>query len=230
MTTSSSPMNQAPQSAAAPEVTPRVTHATDKGGVRDNNEDFYSFVPFSNLPLDRRPTSADYERKGLMYVVADGMGGAVAGEVASRMAVRAVVEGYYADVDGNVPTSLLRALRDANVAVYRHSLTSPTLQGMGTTLTALVLHDGFAYCGHVGDTRLYRLRDGQLERISKDHTMVQGLVDKGVINLEQARLHPQRNEIRRAVGTQPDVDIDVDRTDLRMNDLFLLSSDGLHDE
>ena len=81
MTTSSSPMNQAPQSAAAPEVAPRVKHATDKGGVRDNNEDFYSFVPFSNLPLDRRPPSADYYRHGMLYVVAVGIGGAGGGGV-----------------------------------------------------------------------------------------------------------------------------------------------------
>lgn len=229
-------MSMASQPTAGPpppgihlELTPEVRHRTDKAG-RPSNEDFYTIPPYGNLPGMAGVTADDMTARGLLYVVADGMGGAAKGELASRLAVRSLVERYYADPDPDLRASLWRAVRAANDAVYRQAQANPANQGMGTTLTAILLHDGKIYFGHVGDTRLYRMRGQRLERLSRDHSLVQELVDRGTLTPEQARLHPERNRVQRVLGTGPTVEVDTGVETLALGDTFLLTTDGLHNE
>ena len=210
-------------------LAPEVMHRTDKAG-RPSNEDFYTTPPYANLPGMAGVTAAAMTARGLLYVVADGMGGAAKGELASRLAVRTLVEQYFADPDPDLRSSLWRAVRAANDAVYRGAMANPANQGMGTTLTALLLHESKAYFGHVGDTRLYRRQGQRLERLSRDHSLVQELVDRGTLTPEQARLHPERNRVLRVLGTAPTVDVDTGVEKLALGDTFLLTTDGLHNE
>lgn len=211
------------------ELVPEVMHLTDKAS-RPSNEDFYTIPPYANLPGMAGVTAAAMTARGLLYVVADGMGGAAKGELASRLAVRTLVEHYFADPDPDLRSSLWRAVRAANDAVYRDAMANPANQGMGTTLTALLLRESKVYFGHVGDTRLYRWRGQRLERLSRDHSLVQELVDRGTLTPEQARVHPERNRVLRVLGTGQTVDVDTGVEKLALGDTFLLTTDGLHNE
>ncbi|MEO6068388.1 MAG: Stp1/IreP family PP2C-type Ser/Thr phosphatase [Gemmatimonadales bacterium] len=186
---------------------------TDVGIVRSGNEDNY-------LMLAERG----------IFIVADGMGGHAAGEVASEMAVRLVsrdlgtVRGL---PDEEVAERMRQALRGANSAIYERTLTEHDKRGMGTTATALVLLPNRFLLGHVGDSRAYRLREGQFEQLTKDHSYVQEQVDAGLLTPEQARVHPYSNVITRCVGANQDVIPDTYSGDLRVGDVVLLASDGL---
>ena len=186
---------------------------TDVGIVRSGNEDNY-------LMLAERG----------IFIVADGMGGHAAGEVASEMAVRLVsrdlgtVRGL---PDEEVAERMRQALRGANSAIYERTLTEHDKRGMGTTATALVLLPNRFLLGHVGDSRAYRLREGQFEQLTKDHSYVQEQVDAGLLTPEQARYHPYSNVITRCVGASEEVEADVYEGEMRIGDVFLLASDGL---
>ena len=160
-----------------------------------------------------------------LFVVADGMGGAQAGEVASQMAVGAFADG----ISGRSPAdALVRTIRDANRRIHERSLSDRQTAGMGTTLTAACLTDGDEVAvAHVGDSRCYLLRDGDLIRLTRDHSLVGELVARGKLTEEQAETHPQRSVITRALGSEADVDVDVDVYAARDGDLFLVCSDGL---
>ncbi len=181
----------------------RVAAATDIGHVREQNEDRY---------LVAEPVVA----------VADGMGGHLGGEVAAQLAVE-TLERLTALGGG----SLAERVREANRVVWERSSSDPAVAGMGTTLTAAELGEGRARIAHVGDSRAYRFRAGELERLTEDHTVVHELVHEGRLTEEQAEVHPYRNVLTRVLGAEPTVRVDELEADLRPGDRLLLCSDGL---
>lgn len=184
--------------------------ATDVGCVRTLNEDTYY------MPQEGESFAA----------VADGMGGHKAGEVASSMAVRVLKE--ILSAERSVSEDRMRyAFSRANREVYLESEKDTGKKGMGTTMTALWFSSDTVVMGHVGDSRAYRLRDGNLLRASTDHSYVQELVKIGAITPEMARTHPQRNVITRSIGPWPRVEADVVSFDYQEGDIWLLCSDGL---
>src|SRR4051794_5116153 len=180
-------------------------HGTDVGRARQGNEDSY----FVQVPL---------------FVVADGMGGAQAGEVASELAVEAFHGGL---ADGAALEELVRRIREANRRIHDMSRSHSELQGMGTTCTATYVAEDEVVLAHVGDSRCYLLRDGELKRLTRDHSLVGELMDRGKLTEEQAEVHPQRSVITRALGVEGDVQVDTERIAARSGDVFLLCSDGL---
>ena len=179
----------------------KTAAATDPGRRRRRNEDSFVVEP----PL---------------FAVADGMGGAQAGEVASRLAAGALKEGEGA---------IEELIQEANRRVHQRSMEDPGASGMGTTMTVAVVEHGIVRIGHVGDSRAYLVRDGELEQLTQDHSLVGELVRTGRLSPEEAESHPQRSVITRAVGTDPDVDVDTLTVETRSGDVFLICSDGLTD-
>jgi protein phosphatase len=160
-----------------------------------------------------------------VFVVADGMGGAQAGEVASRMAIETFEEGL--PKSGTPQDRLAELVRDANHRIYDRSRADQGRAGMGTTLTAAYLADGDLAIAHVGDSRAYLLRDGELTRLTQDHSLVDELVRQGKLTEAQAAEHPQRSIITRALGPEPEVDVDTFSYPMQDGDVLLLCSDGL---
>ena len=183
------------------------SHAgTDPGRKRRINEDSFVITP----PL---------------FAVADGMGGAQAGEVASALAAGALEE---SGANGGGETHVAELIQEANRRVHERATTDAATAGMGTTITAaLVEPDGRVVFGHVGDSRAYLLRDDKLEQLTNDHTLVAELVRRGELSPGEAQVHPQRSVITRALGTDPDVDVDTFAVDARPGDVYLICSDGL---
>jgi PPM family protein phosphatase len=180
---------------------------TDPGRIRRRNEDAFVLDP----PL---------------FAVADGMGGAQAGEVASRLAAAAFRE--YHEADGLAPDERVQAIiQEANRRIYERARADSDVSGMGTTVTAALLIGGRVTVGHVGDSRAYRIRTGRLEQLTEDHSLVGDLMRSGRLTPEEADAHPQRSVITRALGTDPDVDVDTSTVEVQPGDLFLLCSDGL---
>lgn len=195
---------------------------TDPGCVRETNEDSVKYF---------RPTDpAELARKGVIAIVADGMGGHSAGEVASRIATEVIKNVYY-ETEKDTTESLRRALNAANHEIHEASLADKALEGMGTTCVALVLQNGSAHCAYVGDTRLYLIRGGEIYVMTEDHSAVMEMVHMGILTLEQARHHEDKNVIIRALGSQPEVEVSVwsEPFPVREGDKFLLCSDGLSD-
>lgn len=169
------------------------------------------------------------DERGL-FIVADGMGGHAAGEVASEMAVETIRDslGSLSGInDTEIAQRLRSAIRSANSAIFSRTLEEQDKRGMGTTVTSLVLRPQRYLIGQVGDSRAYLLRDGHLLQLTKDHSYVQEQVDAGLLTQEQARIHPYSNVITRCVGAGEDVIPDVYYGSLRKGDLLLLASDGL---
>ncbi len=185
----------------------RVAAVTDPGRTRRHNEDSYVIEP----PL---------------FAIADGMGGAQAGEVASRLATAALKEGQ-ADAAGEQRITDL--IQEANRRVYDRSSSDPNTSGMGTTITVALVEDDHVSFGHVGDSRAYLIRDASMEQLTEDHSLVNELLKTGKLSREEAETHPQRSVITRALGTDPDVDVDTFSVLAENGDLFLLCSDGLTD-
>jgi len=179
-----------------------------------------------------RPQNEDALRvvKGLcnLYILADGMGGHLAGEVASQMTCD-VLEEELRDCAVPVASRLQHAIEQANAMVFKKQMTSPDLHGMGTTLTVLWEGDDHVLIGQVGDSRAYLIRDGKLRQMTEDHSMVNELLRSGAITEEQARVHPYRNVITRAVGTDEALQPDVLQFLKMRGDIWLLCSDGLTD-
>lgn len=165
-----------------------------------------------------------------IFVVADGMGGHAAGEVASEMAVRYVareLDSLRGLSDKQIQDRMTNAIRTANGAIFQRTLTEHDKRGMGTTVTALTLYENRFLIGQVGDSRGYLLRDSKLTQITKDHSYVQEQVDAGYLTPEQARTHPYSNVITRCVGANSDVSPDLYGGVVKPGDLYLLASDGL---
>ena len=182
----------------------RTVALTDTGRKRRHNEDVYVVDP----PI---------------FAIADGMGGANAGEVAAALAADALRgEG------GSGEDTLVMLMQEANRRVYEQANEDAAKSGMGTTMTVALLEDSRVRIGHVGDSRAYLIRDGELSQLTDDHSLVGELVRSGKLAPEEAETHPQRSVITRVLGTDPDVDVDTITVDTRSGDLFLLCSDGLY--
>ncbi len=192
---------------------------TDIGLQRHINEDSFAIMQ----------EGREAERQGVCFVVCDGLGGAPAGEVASRLAADAFVAAWSSSELSAVDTKqrLQLAVHEANTAVYRASRTSVELAGMGTTLVALVSRTGRAYVCNVGDSRCYRLRNEVLKQLTEDHTLAADMVRQGLLDPAYAREVSERNILTRAVGTAARVEADVTSDEMRVGDRYLLCSDGL---
>jgi PPM family protein phosphatase len=185
----------------------RTAVVTDTGRRRLGNEDANVFKP----PF---------------FAIADGMGGARAGEIAAGLAAATLEEGAPESADG-----IVALIEEANRRVWERSVQDPETAGMGTTLTAALVdaEAGTIVIGHVGDSRAYLYRDGELEQLTTDHSLVVELVESGILTPEEAERHPQRSAITRAVGTEPTVEVDAFTVDAKPGDLYLICSDGLTD-
>lgn len=188
----------------------KVYAITDIGRMRPINEDSYY------LPLEGERFCA----------VADGMGGHNAGEVASALAVQSYAE-HMRRIEHITAEALYEAVAGANAVVFRAALENEGMNGMGTTFSALAEQDGTAYLAHVGDSRIYLVRNGAIMQLTTDHTLVEELVQKGMITPREARVHPKRNIITRALGTEESVQIDIVQMGARPGDAFFLCSDGM---
>jgi protein phosphatase len=198
-----------------------VSVQSDIGCLRQNNEDSSGYWE----PEDDQ----QFLRKGRLAVVADGMGGYEGGQEASRLAVETLVE-VYRDFGGDDPqAALVEALQTAHEQIREYSFAHPELRGMGTTCTAAAIVQDSLYYVHVGDTRLYLIRDGQITRVTRDHSYVGRLVESGMITPEEAENHPQRNILTAALGTNPDLIMDSpgQPEPLHPEDVLLICSDGL---
>jgi len=185
---------------------------SDVGLVRQSNEDYFGLFPEQNL-----------------YVVADGMGGHAAGEVASRIAVESMRKYFEAPEHArrNPADRLREAIKTANSAIVSASESDPSLNGMGTTIAAICALLNTVVVGHVGDSRIYRYRNHQVEQLTQDHSLVNDYVRQGLVTPEGAAHHPMRHVISRALGTSVQTEVEIARHAPQAGDIFLLCSDGL---
>ena len=196
-----------------------VAQLTDVGRKRPHNEDNMAYV----IPKDPQVMT----KKGALFIVADGMGGHAAGEVASEIAVDTVSYAYYQEDSEDIAVSLVHAIKRANTLIHQRAAENMLRSGMGTTCVAGVLRGGVAYIANVGDSRTYLVRNGHVRQVSQDHSWVAEQVRAGLLTEDQARSHAQRNVITRCLGTQADVEVDVFAEPLQEGDSFILCSDGL---
>jgi PPM family protein phosphatase len=174
----------------------------------------------------RRRNEDAFVRDPPLFAVADGMGGAQAGEVASRLAAAAFREFHEAD-ELDPEERLVAIIQEANRRIFERARSDAEASGMGTTITAALVSGSGVAVGHVGDSRAYRLREGRLEQLTEDHSLVADLVRSGRLTPEEADTHPQRSVITRALGTDREVDVDTFTVEAAPGDVFLLCSDGL---
>jgi serine/threonine protein phosphatase PrpC len=194
---------------------------TDVGCHRENNEDNYAYWE----PQD----DAAFQRLGRLAVVADGMGGAEGGQHASRIAVEAVCEVYPDSPDADPQQRLVASFHEANSRVQQEAHLKPMLRGMGTTLTACAIVGKTLYFAHVGDSRLFLVRDGEARQLSRDHSLVARLIESGTIRPEEAESHPQKHVLTAAIGVAEDLQPDMPSApiELRTFDVLILCTDGL---
>lgn len=199
-----------------------LANLTDTGCEREVNEDYYCYAEPDDDGL--------FHRKGRLVIVADGMGGHVGGQVASTIAVETVRDTYLNDPSDNPGDALFNGFQEAQTAILEYSREHPELAGMGTTCTAGVIHEGALWYGHVGDSRLYLIRDAEIKQLTEDHSYVARLVREGAISREEAAVHPERNVLTSALGMDTAVAIDFPENPLRLDpgDILLFCSDGLH--
>ena len=188
---------------------------TDIGHVRKQNEDAMGYYETSN---------------GYVCVVCDGMGGAAGGATAARMAVNSIKTFFQHQHYPSPQEAIRQSIQYANQQIFQAAQNAPGMQGMGTTCVLVLVRNDQLFYGHVGDSRLYHLSQGTISRTTKDHSFVQALVDQGVISDDEAETHPRRNELLRALGTQPVVEVEVAANPITpdKNDIFLLCTDGLN--
>ena len=192
---------------------------TDKGNVRENNEDYF----YISNSLDEVQ----------LYLLADGMGGYNGGEIASKLAVQTAknyIENNFKDIEkdkDSIIQLLGSSMEYANMVVYEKSKETPELQGMGTTLEICLIYNNKAYIGHVGDSRIYRVRKQFIRKLTQDHSYVQKLVKEGTITKEQAEHHPQKNMLMKALGCNAFVEPDVMVKGFLKDDIIIMCSDGL---
>jgi protein phosphatase len=198
-----------------------LANLTDSGCVRERNEDYYCYFE----PDDDR----EFRARGRLLVVADGMGGHEGGQVASGIAVE-VVRRTWSTGSGHPSDILIAAIADAQNAILDYAREHSQLAGMGTTCTAAAVLGDRLYYAHVGDSRLYLIRDGEIRLLTHDQSLVQRLVDRGVITPEEAADHPDRNVLVSALGMRGSVSADVsaEGIPLKSGDVLLLCTDGLH--
>ncbi|MDR2614240.1 MAG: Stp1/IreP family PP2C-type Ser/Thr phosphatase [Candidatus Accumulibacter sp.] len=201
-----------------------IVARTDPGKVRGHNEDAVFIDPARGLAI-----------------LADGMGGYNAGEVASGIATSflasALETSFFDPVDGvseaggrpSASDSFAESIRQANLAIYNAACSEPVYAGMGTTLVMALFFDNRITVAHIGDSRLYRLRDGRFTAMTRDHSLLQEQIDRGMISTEEARFARNKNLVTRALGVEPSVESEIHTYDARPGDIYLLCSDGLND-
>ena len=198
-----------------------LANLTDVGCHRAENEDYYCYVE----PED----DLDFQRKGRLAVVADGMGGHEGGKVASTIDVETVRDRYLTDPEEDQCQALKTAFENAHAAILEYARQHPELAGMGTTCTAAILSDGHLCFGHVGDSRLYLIRNGAISKLTVDHSRVARMVEDGLITPDEASVHPQRNVLTAAMGIEPaTADFSAAPLPLAAGDSLLICTDGLH--
>lgn len=187
----------------------KVYQATHVGKVRKNNEDALIFI---------EPET---------FAVADGMGGQAAGEIASKILIDTAKNFLPTVPEPHNEDILKKVIMKSNAAILREAANNPNYKGMGTTATILHIYKSRAYYAHVGDSRIYRLKNNILEQITQDHSYVENLVLKGEITAAEARVHPMKNLLTQAVGAVPEVEVDTASFSVNIGDIFLLCTDGL---
>ena len=199
-----------------------IKAATDLGQKRARNEDTYAAWQSED--------PAELAQRGVLLVLADGMGGARSGDVASKLAAETVVRSYREGKGSDPLTDLGAAVAAANQAIFAENTRQDELPGMATTVTAAVVRGNDVYVAHVGDSRAYLARAGRMEQITEDHSLVARLVAEGQLTSDEARFDPRRNLLTRSVGLSAQVPIDTRRVQwtLQPGDTLLLCSDGLH--
>jgi protein phosphatase len=196
----------------------RSVGLSDQGCVRAENQDAW---------LYNEPPLEDLARRGVLAAVADGVGGAVAGHVASMEAIQALRESYYRADGDTLQEALVAAVQEANNRLHCLSQERSEYSGMGTTCTALAICGTEAVFAHVGDSRLYLFRCGELRQLTEDHTLVWDLVKHDVLSKLEAEQHPQKHMITRALGSHRDIEVDAGTLMIEAGDCFLICSDGL---
>ena len=192
---------------------------TDIGKVREINQDYYYISEDSSIPK--------------LYILADGMGGYKGGEVASKLSVESAKKYIQNNFDASscskeeILKLIGNAVEYANMVVYEKSKEIKELDGMGTTLEICVIYNNKAYIGHVGDSRIYRIRKDVIRKLTKDHSYVQQLVEDKKITREEAKVHPKKNMLTRALGCTPYVEPDLRARNFEKGDIFIMCSDGL---
>lgn len=207
--------------ASKPRLVVRAVLRTDVGLVRSENQDFGTY------------TSPEEEQEchpgGRLLIVADGMGGHRGGATASRLAGETVKAQYLGSETRDIPTALRESLIRANARIFSEAQSNPELRGMGTTTSALAVRGNDAWFAHVGDSRIYLVRGGQIKQLTDDHSLVASMVREGLLTVKEAETHPRRNVLQRSMGVAEDVEIDVRGPyELQDGDVFILCSDGLH--
>lgn len=206
-----------------PETMKGVTigSATHPGKEKTENQDFHAW---------RFPENGNLDKKGILLVLADGMGGHFGGSIASKLAVDAAIEKYYNDISGTIQESLNNAFMTANETVIEKSRSDFGLQGMGTTLVAVVLQKDNLYFAHVGDSRGYTISGDTITQFTQDHSLVAGLVKAGLITKEQALNHPDSNIITKAIGLFSDLSVDISEKCIKLHkgQYVLMCCDGLY--
>lgn len=192
------------------------------GMARTANEDFFGYWE----PDEDR----EFDLKGRLVVVCDGMGGHNGGEIASRLAVKTIIAEYEQDDSGNIMEALRRSIENANGAVYAEAHkpdNKDSLKGMGTTVTAIAQRREMVYFAQVGDSRAYLIRGDAIKQMTKDHSLVQQLVDEGLLEESEMENHPDKNVILRSLGVKPEVEVDISYAPIAPGDVYLVCSDGL---
>ena len=187
---------------------------SDAGNVRELNEDYASFIEDERFKI---------------YLVADGMGGHNAGEIASKLAVKSIIR-YLLEHSEEDENLLLNAVKYANNEIYEISQKNDKCKGMGTTITGCFIKGDMIQVVNVGDSCCFSIKDNEIKKVTKDHSWVQELIDAGAITEEEGRVHPKKNIITRALGTNSSVKIDIFTIDKSESSMFLLCSDGLSNE
>lgn len=196
----------------------KIVAKTDKGKVRDSNQDAYAVGEFPD--------------EVAWAVVCDGMGGAAGGNIASALAVKVISDKINASYRENMRDSSVRNMLDsalvaANIEVYDMADTKPELRGMGTTVVCAIVRDGYAFIAHAGDSRAYIFDGKVLNQVTTDHSVVQDLIDRGKITKEEAENHPNKNLITRAIGVDKGIKIDFDEIEIKDDEVLILCTDGL---
>lgn len=207
--------------ASRPRLVVRAVLRTDVGLVRAENQDFGTY------------TTVEEEQEshpgGRLLIVADGMGGHRGGATASRIAGETVKAQFLGSETRDIPTALRESLMRANARIFSEAQSNPELRGMGTTTSALAVRGNDAWFAHVGDSRIYLVRDGEIRQLTDDHSLVASMVREGLLTVKEAESHPRRNVLQRSMGVAEDVEIDIRGPyELQDGDVFVLCSDGLH--
>jgi serine/threonine protein phosphatase PrpC len=216
-------MSEQASSEAVPQrhLAVRAVLRTDVGLVRSENQDFGTYTNATE--------ESTSHPGGRLLIVADGMGGHRGGATASRLAGETVKMQYLDSETNDIPTALRQSLSRANARIFSEAQSNPELRGMGTTTSVLAVRDHLGWLAHVGDSRIYLVRDGSITQLTDDHSLVATMVREGLLTSAEAETHPRRNVLQRSMGVSEEVEIDVRGPfELREGDTFILCSDGLH--